>query len=317
MQKFLWLVCLLLALSAKTYAQTDSIKGFDARDSIELMKEVMDLLSSSEKPSSYFAASIGIGKRLFNVRNNALNAKQSTINKFIYSPTMGYYHKTGISLSTSANLLNDSITGFGINQYSISPGYQLDENENIYFAFIYTHYFVDNIFSPYTSPLQDDFYASVMYKKTWVQPGLALGYSAGEYGEVKRLDTLYDSVTNNLRVFSFIISASHDFTWDAIFCKKDGLIFNPILMLNAGQSKIGIHHNTNATNLLNFLSKRGRLPKFKSTPFEIGSVGLNLNLLYGIGKFALQPQAYFDYYLQETDERRFTNVFTLNVSYSF
>ncbi len=317
MQKFLWLICLLLTLSFKNNAQTDSSKGLDARDSIELMKELMELLSSSEKPSSYFVASIGISKRLFNVRNNALNARQSSINKFVYSPAVGYYHKSGISLSTSVNLLNDSSTGFRINQYSISSGYQLAENENVYFGFVYTHYFVDNIFSPYTSPLQNDFYTSLIYKKTWVQPGIAFGYSTGEYGDVKRLANLYDSVTNKISAFSFIISASHEFTWLDIFSKKDGVIFNPALMLNTGQSKIGINHNTNATNLLNFLNKRGRLPKFKTTPFEVGSVGLNFNLMYGIGKFAFQPQAYFDYYLQATDESRYTNVFNLNVSYSF
>ena len=82
MQKFLLLTWLLLTLSAKNYAQTDSAKRIDAKDSIELMKNLMDIFSSLEKPSSYFVASIGIGNRLFNVRNNALNAMQWSINKF-------------------------------------------------------------------------------------------------------------------------------------------------------------------------------------------------------------------------------------------
>ena len=61
MQKFLLLICFLLALSVKIYAQTDSLKSISAKDSAELMNELMDLLSSSDKPSSYFTASIGIG----------------------------------------------------------------------------------------------------------------------------------------------------------------------------------------------------------------------------------------------------------------
>jgi hypothetical protein len=317
MQKFLLFTCLLLAISSKNYAQSDSVKSIDAKDSVELMKELMDIFSSSEKPSSYFVAGIGIGNRLFNVRNNALNAKQSTINKFIYAPNIGYYHKSGVSFSAGANLLNDSISGFGISQYSISPGYQFEGNENIYFGFVYTHYFVNNIFSPYTSPLQNDFYASLVYKKKWIQPGIALGYSLGEYGDVKRLATLYDSVTNKISAFSFIISVAHEFNWNNIFNKKDGVLFSPKLMLNMSESKIDIHHNTNATNLLNFLNKRGRLPKFKSTPFEAGSIGLALDLIYGYGKFAFQPQVYFDYYLPATEEKRFTSVFNLNLSYSF
>jgi len=35
-------------------------KNIDAKNSIELMKDLMDIFSSSEKPSSYFAAGIGI-----------------------------------------------------------------------------------------------------------------------------------------------------------------------------------------------------------------------------------------------------------------
>ncbi len=317
MQKFLLLICFLLALSAKNYAQTDSLKGISAKDSAEIMNELMDLLSSSDKPASYFTASIGIGTRLFNVRNNALNAKQSSINKFIYSPTIAYYHKTGINFSASANLLNDSINGFGVNQYSISPGYQLQDNKNIYFAFVYTHYFVNDIFSSYTSPLQNDFYTSLNYKKIWIQPGIALGYSTGKYGDVKRKRVLYDSVTNNIKAFTFIISASHQFIWDNIFNKKDGIILNTAVMLNTASSKVDIQHNTNATNLLNFLNKKGKLPKSKTSPYEIESAGLSLDLQYVYGKFVFEPQVYFDYYLPSTEENRFTSVFTFNLSYSF
>ncbi len=317
MQKFLLLIYFLLALSAKNYAQTDSLKGISAKDSAELMNELIDLLSSSEKPASYFTASIGIGNRLFNVRNNALNAKQSSINKFIYSPALGYYHKSGASFSASANLLNDSVNGFGVNQYAVSPAYQLEGNKNFYFAFVYTHYFVNDIFSTYTSPLQNDFYTSLNYKKTWVQPGIALGYSTGKYGEVKRKRALYDSVTNNIKAFTFIISASHQFIWDNIFNKKDGMILNTALMLNTASSKVDIHHNTNAANLLNFLNKKGKLPKFKTSPYQVESAGLSLDLQYVYGKFVFEPQVYFDYYLQQTEENRFTSVITFNLSYSF
>lgn len=317
MQKFLLLIFFLLVLSAKNYAQTDSLKSISVKDSTELMNELMELLSGSEKPSSYFTASIGIGNRLFNVRNNALNAKQSSINKFIYSPTIAYYHKTGVSFSASANLFNDSVSGFGVNQYSISPGYQLQNNKNFYFAFVYTHYFVNDIFSSYTSPLQNDFYTSLNYKKTWIQPGMALGYSTGKYGDIKRRRALYDSITNNIQAFTFIISAAHEFNWNNIFDKKDGMLFSPTLLLNTATSKINIHHNTNATNLLYFLGKKGRLPKFKTSPYQVESAGLSIDLMYVYGKFSFEPEAYFDYYLPSTQENRFTSVFTFNLSYSF
>jgi hypothetical protein len=93
--------------------------------------------------------------------------------------------------------------------------------------------------------------------------------------------------------------------------------YGRIFLTNTGESKIDIHHNTNATNLLNYLTKKGKLPKFKNTPFEIASLGLNLSLGYVFGKMGISTQTYLDYYLPQTTDNRFSSVFTLNISYSF
>ena len=61
------------------------------------------------------------------------------------------------------------------------------------------------------SPVQNDFYSSITYKKTWIRPGLSAGYSAGTYGDIKRLQNLYDSITNQMKSSSAIISTSHVF----------------------------------------------------------------------------------------------------------
>ena len=56
MQKFLLLTWLLLTISAKNYARTDSVKNIDAKDSIELVKDLMDIFFSLEKSSPYLVA---------------------------------------------------------------------------------------------------------------------------------------------------------------------------------------------------------------------------------------------------------------------
>jgi hypothetical protein len=315
MQKFMMLA-LLLTVSAKNYAQTNTEKNIDIKDSTEIINELMDMLSTSDKSSSYFTAGIGIGNRLFSVHNNALNSKQSSVNTLIYSPSFGYYHKSGFNLSVGANALNDSAAGFGISQYSISPGYQLPDNKNVDFAFAYTHYFVQDQFSSYVSPIQNDFYSSFTYKKTWLQPGIALGYSTGKYKEEKRKGGLYDSTTNKLKSFSFIASVAHELNWYGLFNKNDGFTFTPTLMLNSGSGKIAIQHKSNAANLLYFLNKKGKLPKFKNTKFQAESIGLNMDARYVTGKFTIAPQAYFDYYLPANSTNRFTSVFTINFSYT-
>ena len=315
MQKLLLLI-LLLTLSATNYAQTKPGKNADAKDSIEIMKDLMDILFEPEKPSSYFTFDAGIGNRIFNVRNNVLNSKLTRVSTFIYSPSIIYHHKSGLYFSAGANLLNDYAKGFGISQYSVSPGLELPDNKNVDFAIAYTHYFVSDKFSSYVSPIQNDFYTSLIYKKTWIRPSVALGYSTGKYGDVKRILRLYDSTNNELKSSSLTASVSHEFKWDEVFNKNDGITFTPTVLLNSGSSKIAIHHKTNAINLANFLNKKGRLPKFRNTKFEAQSLGLSLDLNYVIGKFTFEPQAYFDYYLPATDDKKLYTYFTFNIRYT-
>lgn len=316
MKKKFLLTFLSLFFSLVNFAQTKPAKVIDATDSVNMMKDFLDILSEPEKISSYVSVDVGIGKRIFNLRNNALNAKVTSVNTIIFSPSFIYHHKSGLYFSLGASLISENKKGFGISQHSISTGYELTENNNVDLAIAYTHYFVRDKFSPYSSPIQNDFYVSFTYKKSWIRPGLAVGYSTGTYGDVKRIARLYDSTTNKLKSFFIIPSLSHEFKWKKIFSKNDGIIFTPVLMINLGQSKTSIQHKTNATNLANFLNKKRRLPKFDVTNFKAESVGLSLDAGYGIGNFIIEPQAYFDYYLPANQDKKLSSYFTITLRYS-
>lgn len=311
----LLLLIILVTLSVKNFAQTATDKKISVKDSIEMMEDLMDILDDSKKSSNYFTAALGIGNRVFNVRNNILNAKITPVSTVVYSPSLVYFNKSGLYFSAGVNLLNDYAKGFGISQYSISTGYELPDNDKVDFTIAYTHFFVSDKFSPYVSPIQNDFYSAFIYKKLWIRPSLAVGYATGQYGDVKRIQILYDSTNNKLTVFSLIASASHEFEWGKVFNKKDALSFNTSILLNAGSSKIAIQHNTNAVNLLNFLDRKGRLSKFKYSKFQPESFGLSLDASYILGKFILEPQAYIDYYLPATDEKRVSGYFTFTIRY--
>jgi hypothetical protein len=316
MRKFLSLIILLSFFTLKNYAQIKSGSADNAADSAEIMKDLEAMLSGGENAAGYFSFSMAIGNRNFNVRNNALNSKLTPVNTIILSPSAVYHHKSGLYISAGGNLLNDNQKGFGFNQYSISPGYELAENKNVEFGFVYTHYFVKDNFSPYSSPVQNDFYVSLAYKKTWLKPGLAIGYSTGAYGDVRRNARFYDSITNKIKSFSLVPSLSHDFVWNNIFTKNDGIFFTTSLMMSAGETQTAIHHNTNATTLANFLNKKGRLPKLDRTRFEPQSIGLSLDASYVINNFTFEPQAYFDCYLPATTDKRFSGYFTLTLNYT-
>jgi len=171
------------------------------------------------EPISYASVELGIGNRLFSLRNNRINSKQSITKTIVYTPSINYYHKTGLYVSAGANLLRDSTNKFGTNQYSLTGGYSLVGNKHWNVGISFSKYFVKNTYSPYSSPIQNDLYLSLGYKKLWLQPSIAFGYSSGKYNQARRKDTttnnikrlLYDSATFHLKSLSYIMSFNHDF----------------------------------------------------------------------------------------------------------
>ena len=323
LQKVLFVLFFVL-LFTMGHGQTKLDATNNTIDTSAILKELAGLLDSTdESKSSYFYLSAGVGNRLFSEHNNSINSKQATNNKIIYTPAISYYHKSGFNITAGTFLLNDG-QKFGANQYMISAGYTLPENEKYSFEFAYAHYFVSDIYSTYSSPVQNDLYAAFSYKQYWLEPGIAMGYSTGAYGDVKYKDSilgnglrrrLYDSTTNNIHAFSTALTLGHSFKWKQLSHHKDALLILPTLLLNAGSDKTNITHKTNAANLLNALNKRGKLPKIASSKFGIQSVGLDLMANYTIGNFSIESECYVDY--SNSNSPAFTQQFSLTVGYSF
>jgi hypothetical protein len=312
-------VCFLITTAT---AQNPAAEKTATIDTNAILDDLKDLLDSSDVSASYALASVGLGNRLFSIKNNQLNARQAS-SVLVYTPSIGYFHKSGFSISANANFLNDSKKGLMATQYSITPGYDLPNDKHWGFGVSYSRYFVADKYSSYASPIQNDFYTYVSYKTKWIEPGLAFGYSTGNFTEVFKFKTLagnvfVDTGTYSLRAFSMMASAGHTFDWENVFSKEDGLSFTPTLMVNFSSDSTKSVSHTIAQNQLRLLSRRRRLPKLQGkNSFQAQSVGLSLDLNYGIGKFIIMPQLYLDYYLPATDEKRFTQTFTLSVGYTF
>jgi hypothetical protein len=90
-------------------------------------------------------------------------------------------------------------------------------------------------------------------------------------------------------------------------------------MLNAGSSKlVTTHMNKYSVNVQNNRRKL-RTGKGQSdvTPFDVQSIGSNLDLSYTIGKFTIEPQLYLDYYLHASTTSRFTQVYNILFAFDF
>lgn len=283
---------------------------------------------------SYFKVAAGVGNQLLSIHNKALNASES-VNGIIFTPSIGYFHKSGLGLSLQGYLLSDSgSTNFY--QTSITPSYEYEGN-NVAFGISYSHYFVKNKYGSLATPIQNDFYASVVGKKGWINPGVALGYSSGISREINLVTvnipqsgtvTFPDTTTTKTKAISLIGSLGHTFEFSNVFTKDGDLNFTTSLLANAGSAKFDVTHaNRYSAAISNSRTRRGRgrlgggtgtsANGSEVSKFALQSVGANFELGYGIGQFGVYSQLYLDYYLPQTDSKRFTQVYNITVSYAF
>lgn len=325
MLKRLVLITSLLGIMRMAQAQDSTLPAAAAFDSAALLNDLLSLFDTTgvAPARSYTMLSMGVTNRLFSLRNNRLNAGQATTSTLVYTPSAGYYHKSGLSLSVGASLLDDLVKGFRATQFSITPAFDLTGSRYWQLGVSYTYFHITDRYSVYASPVQHDLYAQASYNKGWLQPGLAVGYSTGKFTEIFSFklpggNLLVDTGNYRLNAFSLTASVGHDFDWEAIFTKSDALSFTPTLMLNLASDSTRSLSHTIGPNLLRFLSRNRRIPRLQGkNSFRAQSVGMSLNLTYSTGKWSFMPQCYLDYYLPATDQKRLATTFAVTAGYSF
>ncbi|GAC1588182.1 MAG: hypothetical protein NVS3B19_07600 [Ginsengibacter sp.] len=298
------------------FAQTDD----------EIMKEL------NKESKSNFKIGIGLGNKVFSTHNSSLNA-QETEKGIVFTPFVGYYHKSGLSLTATGYILN-SKRNSGLPQVAINPAYDYYD-DNISSSVSYTHYFVTSNYNTALTPVQNDFFASINSKKGWLQPGFQIGYAAGTYKEITPVDTtvkisgvsthyqFIDTASIKQNSFSLTGTLQHTFNFRKLISNEDLFSLTPQLLINFGSGKYSVNQTSSGT--YSFLVKRKRAKKnFRNTyqqtsnlPFKAESIGFNLEGVYSIGKFEIDPDIYIDYYLPKTNAKKLTTIFTINFSYSF
>lgn len=296
-------------------------------DSLE--KEFAALFGDQE-PRSYFEANVGFSNQIFSLQNSFLNATQAS-GTLVIKPGLTYYHKSGLSLG--AELYMADLNKYQLYQAALTAGYDLVKSKTISLGGSFTHYFaIGDSIAKRSAPYENEAYAYFGLKKTWLRPGINIGWAGGGYTRSIYLDSLqrwvpFDTKLNDLSVS---VNVSHEFTKRKLLFRKDELSLTPTLMLNAGQfssstkaSRSYIEEHPLLANVIrNYINNRPLLRRFirkqnYSSDFSIQSASLMLNLDYSIGHFTLSPQWLIDYYLKETTESRVNNIFSVNISYSF
>lgn len=320
---------LLIALccSSSVIAQTDTLSVEDMRllDSMFRNDEFIKLMFAKNK-KSYVDLNVGMGNSIFSKKNNALNAGQAQTNKLYFTPSVGYYHKSGLAFYVTGYLTNDD-GALKIYQYAVSPSYNFS-NKNFEAGISYTRYIEGSGTSFEINPFKNDFYVNGVYKKTWVEPGIALGYSFGKQEEyydtafwfLNRIVHIRDTITTRLSGLSLTVSAAHEWNFYRLLNKKDALQLQSAVLMNAGSQKWNITHSSSLFDrrpVVQTYLKRRFGEGTTSSAFNIQSAAFSVTCTYYYGKFYLQPQLYLDYYLPETSEKRLTSLFSVTAGFSF
>lgn len=317
---YLFLTLFVLAFAGNAKAQdssfTQEMARFDTTafyDSIMAELRVLGLVGNARK--SFFDINAGIGNGSFALQNN--NFKVST-NHLFYNTGLGYYHKSGLSISSGFNFTNDQGT-FKLFQAFVSPAYDY-QNKNVAFGVAGFKYFNQQDLSFYVSPLVNELFTYVVVKKWWLQPKLLIDYAWGTYDQlagIKAIDTMRyrrfapivrylskQNSTASVSDLSFIFTLRHDFVAMPKSMSRRFFRYTPAITVLAGTSTYGTNTPLNAlsgprlatnTNVQLFRSLYESSLQPLNSKFQFQNFNVTQSAAFYFGKMYVQGQLVFSY----------------------
>lgn len=297
----------------------------------ELFRDFDAFMDSILSPNSYFLASLSFGKSYYNFETKSSLLIEPS-KKLTYSPTLGYYHRSGVGLTMTGYIVNDE-TNMNFYQFSIAPSFDYLKNKRMAAGISFTKFVTKDSLPFYTTPLQNELYAYFTYRKAWIRPTLALSYGWGSRSDYTKRESViqdlrlrrrgytYINTQESVRDFSVMVSVRHDFYWLDIFSNKDHIRFSPQLALTSGTQKFGFNQSSSTygtairTNS-NVLYSTENVYLDDEVKFQPLSLSLFLRGEYSIGRFFIQPQFALDYYFPSTSGH-FTGLFSINAGLMF
>lgn len=290
-----------------------------------LLADIRSLLDSFGIRKSFFMVDIGVSNRLFSLRNNNFNAQQVSANRIAFTPSVTYYHKSGLGFSAMAFLSSfDGQASFY--QYAISPSYDYLNHKKFSFGVSYAYYISRDDLSFYATPFIHEVYGYIRGRKGWLRPGFTAGWATGSYQEVASLDTVIfgiprritDTTDVGINDLALTLSLAHHFDWDDVLLKGDGISLVPQVMVVGGAQQYKLDSKTTVFSgtRLRYVSRRFNGSSAENTGLRFQSLAFSLNASYFYKKLTLSGGYFLNYYLPETDQP-FTHIFSLTAGLTF
>jgi hypothetical protein len=328
------LVFILMAWAATASAQKNQPAAADTSfENYDLLFSELDsFFDSLLKPRSYVLLNIGLSNGYFN--STAASGDQlKSERKLAYSPALSFIHKSGFGVSGSTTIISEDGK---LNPYmgALSGSWDYVKSMKLVTGVSYSRFFTKDSLDFYTSPIENAVYAYFTYRDLWVRPTVAVNYGWGSRTETterrERITLLrlrrwgYTTVNTTENVSDLTVTASlrKDFYWLDVMGANSFIKLSPQLAFVSGTQRFGFNQTSttasgrpriNPGNLL-FTTENVHLDD--NMEFQPLSAAAVIRAEYSKGKFFIQPQIMFDYYIPAT-EKNFSSFFTLNAGVIF
>ena len=301
----------------------------DMLDYDVLFNDLEAFLDSLLSPRSYTIASIAAGSGFFDYAS--ANTSLKTSRNWVLSPSIGYFDKSGFGINAMANVLKEE-KSFNAYQFVGSLSYDYLKNFDFAAGISATRYFTKEDLKFYTSPLKNELYGYFTYRKSWLKPAIAASYGWGsktsfekqeQFVRKLRLRKRSYTVINtreSVADFNIMLSARHDFYWLDVITTNSFVRLTPQISFTGGTQKFGFNQTatTYRQNLMNGKNREQseNINLDDQMKFQPLSVAASLRSELSIGRFFLQPQLAFNYYIPAT-EKNLSSIFSVNTGFIF
>ncbi|MDE3235797.1 MAG: hypothetical protein KGO81_07575 [Bacteroidota bacterium] len=149
----------------------------------------------------------------------------SFVNSMAVGPVFSIRNKNGIGISYSPKFVTGGPTP-GIFMHAVTAGVEQYDKQKFDYTFEYSHYFFTKNSSVPYSPLTNEIYTSLTYKKTWLRPSFSAGIGFGKDTE--------NAVNNSAYDIGVSAGVSHPFSWEK---NKTSYTISPSVALDAGTNQ--------------------------------------------------------------------------------
>lgn len=329
-------ILFLKLLTIGALCQAQNVKDSALRDTAfldydEIFSELDALLDSLNTPRNFSLVNLSVSRNFFTYINEE-NATAQTKRRFVYSPSLGFFEKSGFGISASASLINDSasLTSY---QYTVTGSYDFLKVKKIITGISYTRFFIKEDLPFYTSPLQNELYAYFTLRKLWFKPSVAASYGWGSRAAYEEREAKIENIQlaskgytrinteEKIIDFNLIASVRHDFYFLNTISKNDYVRITPQVLFISGTQQFGFNQTSNTyakqritgqTRLIN----TDNVSLDNNLYFQPLSLTGFLKAEYSKGKFYLQPQVFVDYYFP-AEKNNYTTSFLINAGLFF